>query len=304
MKARHCMLAAHVAIIFVPVVAFAQSVEEKNLLSGKAVVDPAAGYMFIQSAYRTQGMFLRVPDDSTRQAYMQDWEEAFEKAKKKHQSALKSWGGAVAIAKKTKKSLPEEPIEPTRESYSIGPIEMLDTVSFGPMFVFSKTETQYNYLTKVKPGTYVYYGPVFYGANGAMSGLCYCMGTVKFEVKPGVITDLGNFLAAAPKAAPPFDVNAQMVIKMNEERAVKGKDPILPVPSQIAYGMPESLKSHTSAQAEFHASGKLNNYYKILVTRIAPIPGVLGYRRDTVIDLRNGHDVPNPPIETQVKIKK
>jgi hypothetical protein len=41
-----------------------------------------------------------------------------------------------------------------------------------------------------------------------------------------------------------------------------------------------------------------------MFTRMPPIPGVLGYRRDTVIDLRTGQDVPNPVIKTQVKIKK
>ena len=238
--------AALAAIALAPAALRADPVEEKKLASGKETIDPASGYMFIQSPFRTQGMFLRVPDDSTREAYMKDWEEGFEKARKKHQSALKNWETQVSIAKQTQSAPPEKPVEPTRETFSIGPIELRDTVSYGPMFVFNKSETQFNYLTKVKPGTYIYYGPLYFVEGYPPAGACYCMGTVRFEVKAGVITDLGNFLTAGPKPAPPYDVGMQMVMKMNEERAAKGKDPILPIPKEVSYGLPDSLKGNVN----------------------------------------------------------
>jgi hypothetical protein len=299
-------IAAALAVLaMTPSTALAEGkpVEEKNVLSGKTALDPAMGYMFIQTAFRSQGLFMRVPDAETRAAYQADWDEAFAKAEKRYPGQVKRWETDVLVAKQTKKALPEKPLPPSRETFSIGAIELRDMVAYGPMFVFSKAEDKFSYLTAVKPGTYIYYGPIFYAPGLVPAGACYCMGTVKFEVKAGMVTDLGNFLGAAPKPAAPYDVGTQLIMQMNEERAAKGKDPILPS-QQLAFGLPDSLKAWPSAQAEFSASGKLNNYFGITVTRMPPVPGVLDYQRDVVIDARSGAEVPSPTIYTQVRIKK
>ncbi|MFM5886235.1 MAG: hypothetical protein ACKOQ3_13085, partial [Novosphingobium sp.] len=287
MSALRTAIAALAAFALAPLAVHAQAVEEKNLLSGKARLDPAQGYLFVQGANRSQGVFLRVPDDSTRAEYQKDWDEGFAKAKKKYASAIKTWEKDVAIARQTKSKLPTKPEEPTRETFSIGAIELRDMVSFGPMFVFAKSETQFTYLTAVKPGTYIYYGPMYYAPNLAPAGQCYCMGTVRFEVKGGVITDLGNALAALPQLTPPYSVGTQAMLAQNEERKAKGKDPLW-TPPALAYGVPASLKALPAVQAELHASGKLNNHFGLPIDRMPPIPGVLGYRRDTVLDLRTG----------------
>jgi hypothetical protein len=41
-------------------------------------------------------------------------------------------------------------------------------------------------------------------------------------------------------------------------------------------------------RADFSASGKINNFDDIIINRVRPIPGIVGYDRDTVIDLRTG----------------
>lgn len=303
MRMLRSFIAAVAATALVPLCAHAQAVEEKNLATGKAKLDPAKGYIFVKANMRTQGVFLRAPDDATRAEYQKDWDEAFEKAKKKYLSAIKDWEVDAAVARQTKVKVPPKPVEPTRETFSIGSIELRDMVSYGPMFVFSKTETAFAYLTAVKPGTYIYYGPLYWAPNMPPVGQCYCMGTVRFEVKAGAITDLGNALQALPRVTPPYSVGAQAVMAMNEERKAKGKDPVWS-PPEPAYGVPDSLKTLPAVQAELHASGKLNNYFGLPIDRMPPILGVLGYRRDTVVDERTGADVPNPPIRTQVRIKK
>lgn len=303
MKRISRILAAAAAITLIPALAAADAVEEKHVLTGKATLDPAMGYMFLQAAGRTYGLFLREPDDATRAEYQAEWDEAFAKAQKKYVSALKSWEGRAAIARQTKQKVPDKPEEPTRETFSIGPILMRDMVSFGPMYVYTKSDTQITYLNAVKPGTYIYYGPLLYAPGQPVGGMCYCMGTVRFEVKAGVITDLGNFLIAGPKLTPPYDYSTQMGLKQNEERVAKGKDPLW-VPQEVAFGVPDSLSKLPTVRAEFHASGKLNNYFGVLVTRMPPIPGVLDYRRDAVIDARTGSEVASPLIVTQVRIKK
>lgn len=291
------------AAALIPTTAQAQAVEEKNLLSGKARLDPAKGYIFVQANARSQGVFLRVPDDTTRTEYQKDWDEAFAKAQKKYASAVKTWEKDVAIAKSTGSKPPTKPEEPTRETFSAGAIELRDMIAYGPMFVFGKSETQFTYLTAVKPGTYIYYGPMYYAPGLAPAGQCYCMGTVRFEVKEGTITDLGNSLAALPRVTAPYSVGTQAMLKMNDERKAKGKDPVWNPPA-LAYGVPDSLKSLPAVKAELVANGKINNHFGLPIDRMPPIPGILDYRRDTVIDARTGAEVPNPSIRTQVRIKK
>lgn len=300
---RTTIVALVAAVTLIPAMAQAQAVEEKNLLSGKARLDPAKGYIFVQANARSQGVFLRVPDDGTRAEYQKDWDEAFTKAQKKYASTIKTWEKDVAIAKQTGSKPPTRPEEPTRETFSAGAIELRDMVAYGPMFVFGKSETRLTYLTAVKPGTYIYYGPMYYTPGLAPAGACYCMGTVRFEVKAGMITDLGNSLMALPKFAPPYSVATQAMLKMNDERKAKGKEPLWN-PSEVAYGVPDSLKALPAVKAELVANGKINNHFGVPIDRMPPIPGILDYRRDTVIDVRTGAEVPNPPIRTQVRIKK
>lgn len=303
------LLAAAAVVIALPALAAPEPIEEKSIVAGKQKLDPASGYIFVQANYRTFGTFLRVPDESTQAEHKKDWDEAFAKEKKKFPGKLKDWETAVQVAKQTGKAPPERPVEPSPESFFISPIELRDKVSFGPMFIYSKDEAagRFNYLTAVKPGTYVYYGPVLMQPGGVTGGICFCMGTVRFEVKPGVVTDLGNFLIAAPEAVKDWDVASADAWRRAEEKAAK-KGEAVEAPGMgrppLAFGVPDSLKALPVVQAEFSAHGKLNNYYALMFTRMPPIPGVLAYRRDTVIDLRTGQDVPNPVIRTQVKIKK
>jgi hypothetical protein len=291
------------ALALVPTVVLADAVEEKNVLSGKAKLDPAQGYIFIQAPVRTYGMFLREPDDATRADYQKDWDEAFAKAQKKYARDLKSWENKVKLARDGGTPAPAKPVEVTRETFSIGPILLRDMVNFGPMFVYTKADAHFTYLSAVKPGTYIYYGPVLSVPGQPTAGQCYCMGTVRFEVKAGQITDLGNALMALPVPTMPYSVGTQAMMQQNQDRAAKGKDPVWAPPS-LAFGVPDSLKALPAVPVEFHASGKLNNYFGVPIDRMPPIAGILDYRRDTVIDARTGSDVPNPPIMTQVRIKK
>ena len=56
--------------------------------------------------------------------------------------------------------------------------------------------------------------------------------------------------------------------------------------AKYEWGLPASLKSFPSAQADFQAVGKMSNFFGIAIARMPAIPGVLGYQRDKVIDLK------------------
>lgn len=266
----------------------ADAIEEKNLVSGKAKLDPAQGYILVSTATRFQGVFIRIPDADDWAAYRADWEKAFAKAQKDYPGKLRNWQSDVDIAKQTGKKAPPKPKEPLPANISIGPIEPRLVASFGPQFVFQKDKTVpvYRYLTSVKPGTYIWYGPMFFAANGAMGGYCNCMGSVKFEVKAGVITDLGDFLAVVTRRDGLTGLD-----KIDREADVfssssYGQGEISP--DTATYGVPLSLGAFPSARAEFHASGKIDNFYTAMINRVRPIPGIVGYHRDDVIDLHTG----------------
>lgn len=284
------LFAAALALAIVPTIASAQAIEEKNLLSGKAKFDPESGYLFVRGPVRQMAMLLRLPDASDVAEYETEWAEAFAKVKQKYPSKLRGWEYRAATARKEGRAYDyEKPIEPTEENFSIGPIEFRNPFYFGPQYVFSKSESgdQYSYLSKMKPGRYVLYGPVTYTGNG-MAGFCFCMGTVAFEIKPGVITDAGNFFLVAPGPDPDFPAAGELP---------SGSEIGLYRPRQsgfgtLTFGLPDTLKAYPSVEADFRAYGKLDNVYGLTITRLPPIPGVLAYERDKIVDLKARSEAP------------
>lgn len=274
-------------------------VEEKDILAGKVKLYPARGYILVSGEERQFGTFLRVPDDETRAAWQKDWDKAFAKARKRYVSALAQWQSDLKIAEQTKSRPREKPEEPTRETFTIDPLDLRDASSFGPMFAYAKGE-RFTYINSVKPGSYIWYGPLMVVPAGA-SGTCWCMGTVRIEVKPGVVTNLGDMLWTRPRFADQRDVSLLLGGPKVAERAQAAR-------AEKAAGgvhteLPASIKDWPAEVPVLQAAGKLNNYYGAMVSRLPPIEGVLAYRRDRVIDASTGEEVPNGPIVSRQKIK-
>lgn len=281
----------------------AAAIDERAVLAGKEKLDPTAGYILVSGPARQFGMFLRVPDDAVRAEWEADRQKAFAKEHKRYESALASWKADVEIAKQTKSTPPAQPVEPTLETFEHAPIELHDVATFGPMFIYSKGTT-FTYLEKVRPGTYVWYGNVMGGNGIPVSGTCMCMGTVRFEVKPGVVTDLGNALQVLPQWSAEMDVARLDLKAANDKRVAEGKEPYPQFSAgNLQTGLPASLKDWPSVQAEFHASPKINNYYAIFISRLPPVPGVLSYHRDVVVDERTGLEVESPTLVSRQKPK-
>lgn len=263
------------------------AIEEKDLVAGTKKIDPAKGYIFVHGGTRQMGTFLRQPNDKDLKAYEADWRKALDKAIRRYPSQLAQWQQSVDVAKQLKQPPPAEPVAPTEENFRIGPIGPRLTIGFGPEYVYSKSKDPdyYSYLVEVEPGIYSYYGPVSIIPQGYF-GTCYCMGSVRFEVKPGVITNLGNFLTSAPRLDDPSVTGKSKpgVMRIAGAFNVNKVDP-LGSQAPLDFTLPTSLAGYRAEQTEFHASGKVDNFFGITITRMPPIPGVLGYDRDTVIDL-------------------
>jgi len=145
------------------------------------------------------------------------------------------------------------------------------------------------YLLRVRPGRYMIAGPGY----GAIINLCMCMGTVGFEAKPGVITDLGYVLAA--RADKPSSV-----AELRADTARLGEHGTMPLmfamtvrPWRETMAVPPPLASMTRVPAYYYAIGKLPNLFGNLIGRMAPIPGVLAYDGDKVIDVKTGRRAPD-----------
>ncbi|MFT7359194.1 hypothetical protein [Parasphingorhabdus sp.] len=270
-----------VALASLAVPSVAKPVEEKNLVSGKFSFDETKGYIYLHGPGRQNGIFLRLPDEEDKTAYQKEWVEELAKAQEKYAKKLTRWEREVAVVQQTGKNPSAKPIEPTAENYSIGAIELRGQVSFGPMFVFAKDgegdSRKYAYMEEVEPGDYVYYGPVFANPNGGYFGTCFCMGSVQFSVKPGVVTNIGNFLFAAPDydsvTTKISDISAQQATSVLTSEAVD-------------MNLPASLQAVATEQADFRASGKMDNYYGVTIDRIPAIDGIIAYERDVVVDLK------------------
>ena len=230
-------------------------VELKKLESGSQAIEADNGYIFFHSPTRAIANFIKIPDEADEAEFREEWEKEFAKAEKKYPRKYAKWRTDVQIANATRKPIPEKPVEPTRENFSIGNILFRNVVTVGPQYKFGAddAEQEYSYLTAVEPGTYIYYGGIM---MNPVAGTCACMGTVKFEVKPGVITDIGNF----PVLAGDND--------------------------QLKFGLPPALAEYQSSEADFRAYGKIDNQYGVRIGRVPALDGVMRYERDRMIDLK------------------
>jgi hypothetical protein len=256
---------------------------EKAIMAGKFKIESQFGYIYLHGSRRTFGTFLKTPDESDIAQYEKDWEIAFEKAKQKYLKDLKKYQARLKIWELDNKKIvnqgdrsdkPPSPIEPSRDSFMIDDIELRNSAQYGPKFVYTNDKNlgTYSYLILVKPGTYTYHGQIAPGNQSGFFGTCFCMGSIQFDVKPGIITDIGNF--------------PDNIYPINDHIAAVNSDSGSMAPN-FGFGLPDSLKAFPSVTADFSAAGKSGNYFGVVVNRLPAIPGILAYDRDKVIDLKS-----------------
>lgn len=256
------------------------SIELKNLENGKETLSADRGYIFLHGPVRMTGMFFKTPNAEDIAEYEAEWREELAEAQEKFPRKYEQWQARrERNARRGDDRDKDPPVEPTEENFSIGSIELRHWIVIGPQFVFDKGkradgEDYFEYLHAVEPGEYTYYGPVFYAGNAFM-GSCYCMGSVKFEVKAGEITSIGDMMLERWAGD---DAMRQANAFWDEEG---GR-----IPEPIDYSVPASLGALPVVNADFRAAGKRNNHFRATVRRLPPMPGVMRYERDTVIDVK------------------
>lgn len=246
-------------------------------------VDPQRAYIFFRSRDRVPYRLLREVTEAERAEHAAHRAAALAQARTRYERRLRSWQrhqelcrGAVTGSCTRREERPEEP---TDASFAFAAPEMDNFVDVGIRPRFTHLDGWSGYFLSVPAGTYSFYGQMLVAPNGGAVGTCLCMGSVRFEARPGQITYVGEV------QAPPAPVQ----VAGDEERTPDTfrLGPALSVtPHNGTMPMPERFAGLNVAPAQLRAADKLPNYFGVMIGRMAPIEGVLDYRRDEVVDLR------------------
>lgn len=162
-------------------------------------------------------------------------------------------------------------------------------------------------LTSLKPGEYVLAGIAVTNWAAVSTGLMVtslCMGTVKFEARPGVITDLGAILTARDDE--PTEIPELSKVVSGKPRGFGAYPAIAAIrPATQTADIPDGLKNLPIQPANYRPVGIFPNYVGARISRLAPLPGVLDYDKDgNVIDQRgivptfDPAQITEPPTQT------
>jgi hypothetical protein len=245
------------AAMVLPVAVQAQQFRPKDPIA----IDPAKAYILYSVTVDLPLVFVRTPTDEDRANYRTMRATALETAKARYARDLRNYETRYRNWERSKRreegptTEPRKPVEPTEDSFEFTPIERSQMVQILAGRRALKEAGKLWYLIGVPAGEYSLYGSVGYLAGGYI-GDCMCMGTVKFEARPGVVTYLGEPILPEVKLPDPTAV-------------LPAKFALLPV-----------------QPAEYRAGGKFPNFFGIMIERVPEIPGVLRYERDRIIDVR------------------
>jgi hypothetical protein len=238
------------------------------------VLDPTQGHILLRSPTQRSLYLMKMPSAEDQVTYQALRAEAFADARNKYARKLAERESALKqnAAGGARVSVPDKPVEPTEAGFEFTPFGLLAPVAIGPMNRFAKGERGVStYLHAVTPGRYLVYGPISAGANGAVFGTCYCMGSVSFEVRAGEVTDISALAAIEPEETPE---GVMVGVKAKDGVAMPGVDP--------------RLATATIRPAAFRPEGKTPNYFGLAITRMPAMPGVMRYDRDRMVDLTGG----------------
>ena len=236
-------------------------------------LDATKAYVLLRTSVALPVSFSRVATVEDRVGYERVKSAAFDEARRAYAKKLARYENERAQAAKTPGTkLPDAPVEPTEANFRFTPFEQMANFAVGPLNRFAKGDVSV-FLQAVTPGTYRFMGQMDPLLGG---GLCYCMGSVRFEAVAGKITDLGT-LAADP-GAPPF-------VKGDSSAPRNSAFALSLTPASDAMTIDPRLAALPRVNAAYRAAGKMANFWGIAISRLPAIPGILAYDRDHIIDV-------------------
>lgn len=278
--------------LFAPMTADAQSKRTQLRATDAVDLNDGRAYVYYRSNGRNAMQFLRsvTPEEAAEHAVRRT--EALTKARERYARQLRNWE-ANREADRKRGINSAKPVEPTDENFAFAGPEADNFVEVNQGRVFWNAKPEYGYLLALEPGEYTIVGPIT-NTGQALVGTCMCMGSVRFEVKAGVVNDLGHLLVAhelsagdVPELAPHARGDARAATHLMGVR-----------PESAGSSLPTTIPAGAIARVDYRAAPKMPNHFGVVINRIAPLPGVIAYDEDRVIDLKQSGfmDARNPPI--------
>ncbi len=234
-------------------------------------MDPAKAYLLLRSSRAKSGMIniehvlLRIPTQPEIEEYLTAKQAAFEKELPK-------------LRKKAK-----DGVEPRIEDFVFHYEGTPNAFSIDGGDFLLDGEEERTFLLAVPPGTYVLYG---ISPGGIGLATCNCLGTVKFEARPGEVTFMGALYAdKVHKKSPIPHLEDNRGPSMFNYGFVFGQA-LVPPTEDMAF--PPVALTLPVVRAEYFAVGTFREPGAEGINRLAPVPGVLGYERGWPVDLRTG----------------
>lgn len=201
--------------------------------------------------------------------------------------------GTVKVVPVLIRVLSEEELQQAKELFDKDPETWKDKAA--PNVVVMLADAPYDrpgkgedvLLTAATPGTYILGGISLTNWATKSAGMMVaslCMGSVKFEARPGAITDLGTIVAARDDQPTTIPELAKIVRGKPSDLGVWPYSvAIRPSPTAV----PDTLRDLPRIPAEYRAVSAFPNYAGAPISRLAPLQGVLDYDKDgEVIDLK------------------
>ncbi len=234
-----------------------------------AALAPDRAYLLLKTSTAKSGLFpiqhvlLRLPSEQELADFQQAKKQAYEAALPKLQKSAKD--GRVLT------------IEEFEFNYK-GPSNAFAV----PSKKFLEDGEMRTILLAVPAGTYILYG-VTVGDNLVQT--CNCLGTVKFTAEAGIITDMGGLYAdKVHKASPVPHLEDKLGEQMFQYTFVLGQALVPPMEGRA----PASLTGLPMKTAQYEVVGQYYEPGATFVNRLAPVQGVLDYKRGRPVDVRTG----------------
>lgn len=239
-----------------------------QLQQAPSSLKPGSAYILLKTNTAKSGLFpiqhvlIRVPTENELAAYIEARQSAFD--------------AAVAKMSEKQKANGPQTVEQFGFDYHGEPNSFV--VSSKKFLEDGEMRTV---LLEVKTGRYIVYG-VTLGDGGLVS--CNCLGTIGFEAKGGVITDIGSLFAdKVHKDSPVPNLEDKLGEQMFQYGFVMGQ---ALVPANDSSLPPAALKGLPIELARFEIIEQFYEPGVGSINRLAPIPGLLGYKDGKPVDLR------------------
>lgn len=233
-------------------------------------------------------VFLRKPTATELEAYRVAKAKAFEEARPKlideREKALRRRAEQESQGRKPSGLVP---LEPTLDTFQYFYPAVANLAGIRHNFPLAKGASDNLYLIEAVPGDYVLYG-TSWGMGPQGLAVCWCLGTVGFKAKAGVVSDLGTMF---------FDT-AKFRSKIPELKDETGFGPSSDTPWFLIGGtvrpdrrdgaLPAALAGIPVSPAEYHAVGSFVDLNNGGINRLGPVAGILDYVWGRPIDVKTG----------------